>query len=57
MAEPGMKKMAINFGIIIMVLSVIIVLLLVFHKPRQNDTLSFREIHQLEMRKMHDGSN
>jgi cob(I)alamin adenosyltransferase len=57
MAEPGVKKLAINSGVIIMVLSAIILLLLVFHKPGQNDTRSFWKIHQSEMRKMHDDSN
>jgi cob(I)alamin adenosyltransferase len=57
MAEPGMKKLAINSGIIIMLLSVVIVLLLVFHKPGQNDTRSFWKIHQSEMKKMHYDNN
>lgn len=57
LAEPGMKKLAISSGIIIMVLTVIVVLLLVFHKPEQNDTRFFWETHQSEMKRMHDDSN
>ena len=53
LAEPGIRKLAINSGIIITALISIIVLLLIFHKPGEDISQTFWRNHQSEMNEMH----
>jgi ATP:cob(I)alamin adenosyltransferase len=53
LAEPGVRKLAINSAIIIMALTSTIILLLIYHKPAEDTSRIFRETHQSEMNKMH----
>ena len=57
LVEPGVRKFVINSGIIIMALISIIVLLLIFHKPGEDLSQTFKRNHQSEMNEMHDDNS